>query len=106
MQTLQLISPEDPSYAPLFHEMRTLCRRVRRLPPEYQLHPGEVSLVTHETVSSTAMSDVYRGVCNRRLVAVKTLRVYGETRAEVQRVSSPSVAALSELLMKEMTGVL
>jgi hypothetical protein len=85
-QRLQGADSHDPSHVPLLHQLRRLCRSARRLPPTYQLDPSEITLLDHESVSSSAISDVYRGLRGGQLVAVKALRVLGEAREEIQRV--------------------
>jgi hypothetical protein len=85
-QRLQDADSHDPSHVPLLHQLRRLCRSARRLPPTYLLDPSEITLLNHESVSSSAISDVYRGLRGGQLVAVKALRVLGEAREDIQRV--------------------
>jgi hypothetical protein len=92
-QNLQTVSIRDLLYIPLLHHLRMLCRFAQRLPPSYRLDPSEVRLRDHDPIFTSAHSDVFQAERHGQLVALKTIRVNGESREDVRRVSS-SVCAL------------
>jgi hypothetical protein len=86
-QKLQRTSPDDPSYAPLLHRLRALCRTTQSLPVCYTLKPDEVAMLSRYPIASSAMSDVYRGKRGHQIVAIKSLRLHVESPEKVHRVS-------------------
>jgi hypothetical protein len=86
-QKLQRTSPDDPSYAPLLHDLRALCRTTQSLPVSYTLEPDEVTILGRHPIASSALSDVYRGKRGQQIVAIKSLRLHVESPERVHRVS-------------------
>jgi hypothetical protein len=104
IKNLQTVSIRDLFYIPLLHHLRMLCRFAQRLPPSYRLDPSEVRLRDHDPIFTSAHSDVYQAERHGQLVALKTIRVNGESREDVRRVRS-ALCAYSEEVPDRRVGI-
>lgn len=84
--------------------LQALCRYTGRLPPSCDLGRN-IILYSRSPISSSALSDVYKGTMLDDDVAIKVLRIHEDNRTEVRRVSrSPSRVPL--FYAKDATDVL
>jgi hypothetical protein len=69
------------------HRLRDLCGRSGSLPEAYFL-AHDITLLDNNPVSHGGFSDVYRGLCAGRPVALKVLRVSSDDQEDVKKVRS------------------
>lgn len=86
-KALPLVPPDSSIYGRGVRSLQALCRRSELLPGSCRLLSTNIALLDQYPISSSAMSDVYRAQCGSRDVAVKSLRVHKDNRAEVEKVS-------------------
>jgi hypothetical protein len=96
---VQAILASDPSSQLLssaISEIRRWCRTSEILPRSCTLaHP--VSLGSKYPVSRSALSDVFRGECAGKAVAVKSLRIHVDDVGAVKKVRPFSIRSLASL---------
>jgi hypothetical protein len=73
-------------YASATHQLRKWSQNSGLLPSSCLLVEGTITLDSVESVSSSALSDVYRGQHAGVAVAVKSLRLHGDDREKVKQV--------------------
>lgn len=85
-QTLQKLDRSSLLYPRLFRRFRALCRQSRLLPSACFLL-NDITLHDRHPLHQTAFSDIYKGQYGKISVALKSLRVHGNDRARVEKVS-------------------
>jgi hypothetical protein len=80
------IRPFLSIYAKAFTTLQRICRRANLLPVACTLI-GPITLETSQSLHQTNYSDVYRGFHDGMLVALKSLRIHGDDRARIEKVS-------------------
>jgi hypothetical protein len=84
-QALVATDPSSDLYGAGVKCLRRWCRTKGHLPSSCMLSTSIV-LDSQHAISSSALSDIYRGEFVRTVVAVKTLRIHMDNQQEVRKV--------------------
>lgn len=84
-QALGHIEPKSGLYSRSARSLQALCRRSARLPFSCKLS-DDITLLSPHSISSSALSDVYKGSMSGKYVAIKVLRVHVDNRDQVAKV--------------------
>lgn len=84
-QSLPSVQHNKELYSQGLRQLRRLCRDIASLPKSCTLRGGHITYMP-TIVSSSAMSDVYRGQINGHNVALKSLRIHVDDYVKVMKV--------------------